>query len=139
MSITPQSPQVTQAHWEFGQLAPAEVVNAYLTAFYSADFESARPLIAEDFSFHGPFVQLRGRDPFLDSAAGLKPIVRGHRLLRQWAEGDETCSWYDVDLQTPARSGTVTMSEWHAVRESRLVSGRVVFDAAALRAFLPPQ
>jgi hypothetical protein len=139
MSTRPESPQVTPAHWEFGQPAPAEVVNAYLTAFYTADFESARPLLAEDFSFHGPFVQLRGRDPFLDSAAGLKPIVRGHRLLRQWAGGGEICSWYDVDLQTPARSGAVTMSEWHAVREGKLVSGRVVFDAAALRAFLPPQ
>lgn len=139
MSIRPESPQVTQAHWEFGQPAPAGVVNAYLTAFYTADLESARPLLAEDFSFHGPFVQLSGRDPFLDSAAGLKPIVRGHRLLRQWADGDEVCSWYDVGLQTPVKSGAVTMSEWHAVREGKLVSGRVVFDAAAFRAFLPPQ
>jgi hypothetical protein len=73
------------------------------------------------------------------AAAGLKPIVRGHRLLRQWADGDEICSWYDVDLQTPVKSGAVTMSEWHAVREGKLVSGRVVFDAAALRAFLPSQ
>lgn len=76
---------------------------------------------------------MRGRDAFLDSAAGLKPIVRGHRLQRQWADGDEICSWYDVDLQTPVTSGAVTMSEWHTVREGKLASGRVVFDAAEIR------
>jgi hypothetical protein len=139
MTSRPDNQQAAPAHPESGHAAPAEVASAYLTAFYTADFEAARALLAEDFSFHGPFVQVRGRDPFLDSAAGLKPVVRGHRLLRQWADGAEVCSWYDLDLETPVKSGSVTMSEWHTVREGKLVSGRVVFDAAAFRAFLPPQ
>jgi hypothetical protein len=29
------------------------------------------------------------------------------------------------------------MSEWHTVRDGKLLSGQVVFDAAAFRAFLP--
>jgi hypothetical protein len=120
-----------------GHRAPAEVASTYLTAFCTADFEAARALLAGEFAFCGPFVQVRGREAFLDSAAGLKPIVRGHRLLRQWADGDEVCSWYDLELETPVKSGAVTMSEWHIVREGKLVSGRVVFDAAAFRAFLP--
>jgi len=139
MNSRPDSPQAIPAHLESGHPAPAEVASAYLTAFYTTDFEAARALLAEDFSFHGPFVQLRGREAFLHSAAGLKPIVRGHRLLRQWADGDEVCSWYDLDLQTPVKAGSVTMSEWHTVRQGKLVSGRVVFDAAVFRAFLPPQ
>jgi hypothetical protein len=59
------------------------VANAYLTAFYTADLEAARPLLAENFSFHGRFAQPRGREPFLDSAAGLKdpPIFPAPRLL----------------------------------------------------------
>lgn len=139
MTSKPDSPQAAPAHPGSGHPAPAEVAGAFLTAFYTADFDAARALLAEDFSFHGPFVQVRGREAFLDSAAGLKPIVRGHRLLRQWADGDQVCSWYDLDLATPVKSGSVTMSEWHAVREGKLVSGRVMFDAAAFRAFLPPQ
>lgn len=137
MNTRPDSPQASPAHPGPGHPAAAETASAYLTAFWSGDFDAVRALLAEDFSFCGPFVQVRGRDPFLDSAAGLKPIIRGHRLLRQWADGDEVCSWYDVDLQTPVKSGAVTMSEWHAVREGKLTSGRVVFDAAAFRAFLP--
>lgn len=139
MDTRPDSPQAAPARPGPGHPAPAETASAYLTAFYAGDFDQARALLAEDFSFSGPFVQVRGRDPFLDSAAGLKPILRGHRLLRQWADGDEICSWYDVDLQTPVTSGAVTMSEWHTVREGKLTSGRVVFDAAAFRAFLPSQ
>ena len=137
MDTRPDSPQAAPAHPRPGHHTPAETASAYLTAFWAGDFDEARTLLAEDFSFSGPFVQVRGRDLFLDSAAGLKPIIRGHQLLRQWADGDEIRSWYDVDLQTPVKSGAVTMSEWHTVREGKLTSGRVVFDAAAFRAFLP--
>ena len=124
---------------EAGDRDPAGIARAYLTAFYRADFAAAGELLAGDFSFLGAFVQVRGRAEFLASAAGLAPIVRGHRLLQQWAVGDQVCSWYDVDLQTPVKSGSVTMSEWHTVRDGNLTAGRVVFDAAAFRAFLPPQ
>src|SRR5258708_16505377 len=103
MNSRPDGPQAAPAHPESGHPAPAEVASAFLPAFYTADFEAARALLAEDFSFSGPFVQVRGRDPFLDRAAGLKPIVRGHRLLLQWADSDEICSWYDLNLQTPVK------------------------------------
>lgn len=139
MGTRPDSPQAVPAYPGPGHLAPAGTASAYLTAFWAGDFDAARTLLAADFSFSGPFVQVRGRDPFLASAAGLKPIIRGHRLLRQWADGDEVCSWYDVDLETPVKSGSVTMSEWHTVGAGKLASGRVVFDAAAFRAFLPSQ
>lgn len=137
MDTGPHSPQAVPTQPEGGHPTPAEAASAYLAAFYAGDFGHVRTLLAEDFTFTGPFVQVRGRDPFLDSAAGLKPIVRGHRLLRQWVDGGEVCSWYEVDLHIPVKSGTVAMSEWHTVRAGRLTSGRVLFDAAAFRAFLP--
>lgn len=139
MDPRPDSLQAVPAHQGPGHLAPAETASAYLTAFWAGHFDAARALLAADFSFSGPFVQVRGRDPFLASAAGLRPVIRGHRLLRQWADGDEVCSWYDVDLETPVTSGSVTMSEWHTAVGGKLTSGRVVFDAVAFRAFLPSQ
>lgn len=106
-----------------GNRVPAEVASAYLTAFYRANFAAAGRLLAGDFAFHGPFVQVRGRAEFLASTAGLGPIVRGHRLLQQWADGDQVCSWYDVGLQTAVKSGSVTMSEWHTIRDGKLTTG----------------
>ena len=112
-------------------------VDVYLSAFYTGDFDRARSVVAERFRFDGPFVQADGREDFFRSAEGLRAIVRGHRLLHRWVDGDEVCSLYEVHLQTPAGTGSVTMSEWHTVHDGLLVAGRVVFDTAAFRALMP--
>jgi ketosteroid isomerase-like protein len=90
-----------------------DVVNAYLTALYGGDFERARALLAEGFSFRGPFVQADGREAFLESAEGLRRIARGHTMLRQLHDGDSVCSLYELRLETPMASGSVPMAEWH--------------------------
>jgi ketosteroid isomerase-like protein len=114
----------------------AALVRQYLTAFYTGDFEAAAEFLAEDFTFEGPFVKVSGRDDFLQSAQGLKPVVAGHRLLRQWEDGSDVSSIYEVLIVTPHKNGSVTMSEWHTVRGGKLASGRVLFDAAAFRALI---
>jgi hypothetical protein len=57
--------------------------------------------------------------------------VRGHRLQRQWADDPDVCSVYEVDLETPAGTEPVLMSEWHTARDGQLASGRLVFDTAS--------
>lgn len=114
-----------------------DVVNDYLDAFYSGDHDRASQYVAEQFSFAGPFVTVSGKGSFFASAAGLKALVRGHRLVRQWSDGEDVCSICDVSLSGPRGAGTVTMSEWHQVRGELLTSGRVLFDSAAFRELLP--
>lgn len=114
-----------------------QTVNTYLSALYSGDLARARSVVAETFTFTGPFVRAESREEFFAGAAGLAPIVQGHRLLRQWEDGDEVCSVYEVALATTEGRGSVLMSEWHTVREGQLTAGRVVFDTAAFRALVP--
>lgn len=118
-------------------MSSAQLVNQYLQAFYSGDLAKAGEVVSDDFHFKGPFVEAASKESFLASAAGLVPMVRGHRLLRQWEDGDEVSSIYEVRLETPAGKGSVTMSEWHSVRHGKLISGRVILDTAAFRALLP--
>ena len=116
---------------------PAALVNQYLAAFYSGDFSTAREFVADDFHFDGPFVEATNKEMYFASAARLAPVVKGHKLLRQWEQGNEVCSIYDVDLETPAGKGTVTMSEWHTTGKNQLRSGRVILDTAVFRALMP--
>lgn len=115
----------------------SQTVNEYLDAFYTGDVARAKALVADDFSFKGPFVEATNKQAFFESAARLAPIVRGHRLLRQWEDGDEVSSVYELELETSVGSGTVLMSEWHTVRNGRLAAGCVMFDSVAFRALLP--
>ena len=122
-----------------GELTPpSDVVNSYLHAFYDGDFEAAGSLLANDFAFNGPFVQVTGKDTFLESASGLRDIVHGHTLLRQWTDGDEVSSIYEVNFVTPHGADAIVMSEWHTVSGGALRSGKVIFDAAAFRALFSP-
>jgi predicted SnoaL-like aldol condensation-catalyzing enzyme len=118
-------------------MSPSTVVNRYLDAFYAGKFREAQALIADNYQFEGPFVEATNREAYFASAARLAPMVKGHTLLRQWVDGDEVCSIYDVALETPAGKGSVTMSEWHRSSQGKLTSGRVVFDTAAFRALMP--
>jgi ketosteroid isomerase-like protein len=114
----------------------AKVVNEYLNAFYTGDVARAQAVVAGDFSFKGPFVTTEGRSEFFESAARLTALVRGHRLLRQWTDGDDVASVFELKLAGPRGSGTVLMSEWHTVRGDELARGSCLFDSAAFRALV---
>ena len=118
-------------------MSSSKLVNEYLQAFYSGNFALARALVSDDFHFKGPFVEAADKEAFFSSAARLATIVKGHRLLRQWEDGDEVSSFFEVNLETPAGKGAVTMSEWHTVRNGKLISGRVILDTAPFRSLLP--
>jgi hypothetical protein len=99
----------------------AEIVTRYLQAFYSGDMAGAETVVAPDLSFEGPFVKVGDRSAFFRSAAPLAAIVRGHRLLRQWADDGEVCSIFDLTLESPLGRAVVSMAEWHTVRGARAV------------------
>lgn len=119
------------------QNSPSAAVNTYLSAFYSGDFASASSVVADTFSFEGPFIKTPSKMAFFESADGLRAIVRGHQTLRQWVDESDVCTIYDMVLETPLGSGSVTMSEWHHVRGGLLVSARLFFDSAAFLALVP--
>lgn len=114
-----------------------ETVTRYLQAFYSGDFEAARAVVAPELSFEGPFVKAADRETFFRSAGPLAALVRGHRLLHQWADDGDVCSIFELRLESPAGRATVPMAEWHTVRDRRIVAARVLFDSAAFRAVVP--
>jgi hypothetical protein len=117
--------------------SPAHTVRDYLDAFYSGDYDTARHLLADDLAFRGPFVEVNDADAFLASAQPLRAIVRGHRLIRQWQDDDQVSTLYQMNIETPAGTRSVLVSEWNTIREGRVSSASLVFDTAAFRKLLP--
>ncbi len=114
-------------------------VNAYLDAFYSGNLSRAKDLVADAFKFTGPFVQTESRDAFFASAAGLVPIVKGHRMLHQWSDRGEVCSVFEMMLQTPLKEGRIPVCERHTLAGGKLIAGRVMLKVTDFRAFMPPR
>lgn len=117
--------------------SPARIVDRYLAAFYRGDFDAAHELVSDGLSFRGPFVQVDGADAFFASAQPLRQIVKGHRTVRQWRDGDEVSTLYEMHLETPVGKGSVLTSEWNTVRDGRVASATLVFDTAEFRKLMP--
>jgi hypothetical protein len=94
-------------------------------------------MVTDGFEFQGPFLQVEGADAFFDGAQGLRSIVRGVTVRRQWQDGGDVSTLYEVNLETAAGTGQVVMSEWSAVRDGKLAEALVVFDTDAFRALVP--
>jgi SnoaL-like domain len=115
----------------------ADVFRTYLERFTAGDADGAAELLADEFTFVGPVLQANNKAEFIAGAASLGPIVRGCAMQHQWVDGDQVCSFYDFQIETPVGSGSIPMAEWSVVREGKLVSSRLVFDTAAMAALMP--
>ncbi len=82
-------------------------------------------------------LQVDGKDAFFEAVSDMASIFKGHTILKQFEDGNEVCSIYDLEIEAPAGAGSVTMSEWCTVQDGRLTSARLVFDTAAFNALVP--
>lgn len=118
-------------------LTPAQTVTTFLQAFMSGDIDKARHMVSEDFSFQAPLHDGRGSKLAYFAGAETKArFIRAFRILRQWADGDDVSTVYELDIQTPEDTATMAMSEWHTVHAGLVTSTYMVFDSSARAARL---
>jgi ketosteroid isomerase-like protein len=109
------------------------VATDLLRAWTTGDFAAVRSLIHDDVTFVGPLGTTDGADDYLSGLRGFARIVKGAERRKVIADGDDVCIVYDLVTDTPA--GTVPTAGWYHVRDGRVDSLRVFFDA---RPFGPP-
>ena len=67
-------------------------------------------------------------------AGKLGTAVRDIRIKKQFFDGDQTCSIFDFITNTPV--GTIPCVEWIRVKDGRITSIQLFYDARDLAAFL---
>ena len=115
----------------------ANIFRTYLERFASGDVDGAAELLADEFAFNGPILQADGKAEFVAGSATAAAMARGCTIHHQWADGDDVCSIYDFEIETPAGTGAIPMAEWSVIRNGKLVSSRLLFDTAAMAALMP--
>lgn len=114
-------------------VTPAETINEYLSAYASGDVDRAASLVGEDFAFQGPMQATAGKSAFKKIVAHVAANVRGHRVLRQWQDGDDVCTIYQLNVETDGEVTTMLVSEWNSVRGGHVTSSLMVFDTGPFR------
>jgi ketosteroid isomerase-like protein len=111
----------------------AQVADGFFTAWTTKDFARARSLLHDDVSFEGPLESFSDADSYLASLQQLSRIVTGAETQKVFVDGDDVCVIYDLKTAPVPKSRTC---EWYHVRDGKVASVSVVFDARPFAAML---
>jgi hypothetical protein len=89
-------------------------------------------VLAADFSFTGPMVQTRSSQEFLEAASGMFSTVDGVSVRRQWTDGRDVCTIYDLETSSPA--GRFACAEWLRIVDDAVAEATLVFDTSVMAA-----
>jgi ketosteroid isomerase-like protein len=109
----------------------AQAAESFFDAWTAGDFARARELLQDDVSFQGPIDAFSDADSYIASLRQLSGIVTGVDKQKIFADGDDVCVIYDLKTAPVPSSRTC---EWYRVRDGKIASVSVVFDA---RPFAP--
>jgi hypothetical protein len=110
----------------------AAVVEQFFDAWTASDFERARRFLHDqEFRFEGPIDTFDDVDAYLDSLRRLAPIITGAERLKVFGDAGDVCVIYELRTEPVPRS---RIAEWYRVRDGRIESILVMFDA---RPFAP--
>jgi ketosteroid isomerase-like protein len=108
------------------------VATSFFKAWTTGDFDTARSLLHDDVSFSGPLDSFHDADSYIGALRGLSQIVQAAQEQKVFADETDVCVIYDLVTATPA--GTAPTAEWYRLRDGKISSVRVFFDA---RPFAP--
>jgi SnoaL-like protein len=104
----------------------AQVADGFFTAWTTKNFDRARSLLHDDVLFEGPIDSFRDAHSYVASLRQLSGIVTGAETQKVFADGDDVCVIYDLKTVPVPSSRTC---EWYRVRNGKIASVSVVFDA----------
>ena len=103
----------------------------FFDAWTGKDFERARSLLHDNVSFRRPIETFGDADRYIASLEHLSGIVSGAEKQKVFVDGDDVCVICDLKTAPVPSSRTC---EWYTVRDGKIASVSVVFDA---RPFAP--
>jgi len=108
-----------------------QIVTNYHNAWTSGDVEAARLYLADDLDFQGSIDTFHRADDFIVALMMFKKMLRGINLIQSFFSESEAALLYDCDTMSPA--GVIRTAEFFTVKDGKIKSINLVFDATELR------
>jgi ketosteroid isomerase-like protein len=108
---------------------PLAVVNRFYEATNNRRIDEIAGLVSDEVTFDGPLMQARGAREYLAMNEQLLGFHHETKMLRQFEDGDDVCSIYELTMATPAGDEQVlTLADWIEVADGKIASQRIYFD-----------
>ncbi|MDR0359103.1 MAG: nuclear transport factor 2 family protein [bacterium] len=106
-----------------------DVVNRFYDATDRRRADELPALVTEDVTFAGPLMQATGAEQYVAMNEQLLGFHAETRMLRQFEDGSDVCSLYEMRMRTPAGGSlTLVVADWITVRDGRIAEQRLYFD-----------
>ncbi|MGH9718916.1 MAG: nuclear transport factor 2 family protein [Bryobacteraceae bacterium] len=101
--------------------------------------EGRESLVASGVTFEGPLMKLRGAREYLSTVGPFLKFHQGMRMLRQFEDGGDVCSIYEMTLGTPAGGSLIlAFADWVRVEDGRVAEQRLYYHPREFaKAFMP--
>ena len=112
---------------------PMQVVQAFGAGMMSGT-DSWKGFIADDITFTGPVDQVSGFEAFCKLNEGFMSMIRGNRMNRAVEAENFVITQVEVDVAMPSgKTITLDMNEWYEVKDDKIQSIKVYYDADEFR------
>jgi SnoaL-like domain len=112
-------------------MSAANLIRNYHEAWTQRDMSTARSCLADDLDFKGSIDTFSSADDFIATLTGFAQMLRRVDLLQEFFTDDAAALLYDCVPNSPA--GTIRTAEFFRLRDSKIATIRLVFDATVLR------
>jgi len=109
----------------------SEIITNYHQAWTSGDMLSARSYLADELDFQGSIDTFRRADDFVAALSMFQKMVSGVTVIYSFFSETGAALLYDCQTMSPA--GIIRTAEFFTVKDGRINSIRLVFDATELR------
>ncbi len=96
--------------------------------------DSWKDIVADDIIFIGPIDQVNGKDSFIKLNESFMPAIRGNKMKKVVDNGNFVIT--QIEMQVAMQSGktiTIDMTEWYEIKDGKIVSLKVYYDADEFR------
>lgn len=110
-----------------------EVVQSFGAGMMSGT-DSWKEVIAKDITFHGPVDRVSGFEAFCKLNESFMSMIRGNRMHKALEAENYVITQIEVDVAMPSgKTITLEMNEWYEVKDDKIQSIRVYYDADEFR------
>jgi len=108
-----------------------QIVLNYHNAWTGGDMAAALAFLADDLDFQGSIDSFHRSGDFIAALTMFQKMLRGVSLIQSFFSENGAALLYDCDTLSPA--GVIRTAEFFQVRDGKIKSIRLVFDATELR------
>lgn len=106
-----------------------ELVNRFYDLTEKSTTEGLKELLADNMTFSGPLMNTSNSKEYIQMLGQFGKFHDGIKMFRQFENGDEVCSIYQMNLKTPSGgSFSAQIADWIRVSGGKIFEQKIYYD-----------